>query len=205
MSFKRKTYDIEQRSILSEKRLELMCEYSRIHYGLDGYRIEPRMIVVHYTAFETLEASYDFMLPDELSGIRTDIRSGGALNVGTHYLIDRNGDIFQLLDDRVLARHTIGFNYAALSLENVGRDQYHLTQDQVDADAHLVDLLVRRHPTIEYLIGHYEYMDPQKPHYQLMAERDPSYSFTIKQDPGVTFMERLRKTLAGDYGITLKD
>ncbi len=199
-------YPISTRSIQSERRLSLTKEYARIHYGRNSWELfEPKMIVVHYTAFETLAEAFEFMLPDELSGIREDIASGGTLNVGTHYLIDRNGDIFQLMDDHVIARHTIGFNHVALSLENAGRNQAHLTRHQVAADAYLIDVLLKRHPTIEYLIGHHEYMDRDRPHYQLLLECDPAYAFTNKQDPGQVFMDRLRKTLVRDYGIVLKD
>jgi len=148
--------EIKQLPTLSERRRELTKEYCRIHYGYDGFQIQdPKMIVVHYTAFESLSESYDCIKPDALPSVREDIKAGGALNVGTHYLIDRNGDIYQLLPDDMVARHTIGFNHTALSLENVGRDRDHLTEAQVSANASLVRHLVQKYPSIEYRIGHY--------------------------------------------------
>lgn len=165
----------------------------------------PRMIVIHYTAFATFEESYNFLKPDELAAIRTDIKAGGNVNVGAHYLIDRNGDIARLLPDCIIARHTIGFNHVALSIENVGLDENHLTGDQVEANAFLVNHLVKRHPSIEYLIGHYEYTDRSLPHFQLFRELDASYPFTIKRDPGREFMKSLRSEIAAKYRLHLKD
>lgn len=191
---------------MSDKRLELTREYAQYHYGISENRIDdPKMIVIHYTAFATFRESYDFMKPDELAAMRTDIRGGGNVNVGAHYLIDRNGDIARLLPDYIIARHTIGFNHVALSFENVGLDEDHLTGDQVVANAFLVNHLVKRHPSIEYLIGHYEYADRSLPHFCLFRELDASYPFTIKQDPGREFMNSLRKEIADKYGLHLKD
>ena len=198
--------EIKPLSILSERRRELTKEYCRIHYGYDGCRIQgPKMIVVHYTAFESFGESYDCIRPDALPSVREDIKAGGAVNVGTHYLIDRNGDIYQLLPNDMVARHTIGFNHTALSLENVGRDRDHLTEDQVAANASLVRHLVQKYPSIEYLIGHYEYMDRDLPHFCLFKERDASYVFTIKQDPGPAFMGALRRKLKENFSIELKN
>ena len=110
----KRVFEIRERSIVSAGRLALTKEYATIHYGCESYDLDgPRMIVVHYTAFDTLETSWRFMAPDELSEIRDDIRKGGALNVGAHYMIDRTGDILRLIPDHIMARHTIGFNHVS--------------------------------------------------------------------------------------------
>ncbi len=194
-------FSIVQDLVISDRRLELTKEYCRIHYGFDHYRLDPRMVVIHYTAFPTFDESFAFLKPDELSLIRGDIRAGGTVNVGSHYLIDRDGAIHQLIPDDVVARHTIGFNHAALSFENVGRDKDHLTEAQVDADAFLIDRLKRNYPGLEYVIGHYEYMDRRLPHFSLFRENDSGYRFTDKQDPGAAFMEALRARLLERYGL----
>ncbi len=198
-------HEIKKLPIISERRLELTKEYCRIHYGFNDYKIDgPKMIVIHYTAFATLSESYECVRPDELPSVREDIRTGGSLNVGTHYLIDRNGDIYSLLPDDVIARHTIGFNHTALSLENVGRDRDHLTEAQVDENVFLVRQLVQQYPSIEYLIGHYEYMDRRLPHFSLFRERDTAYPFTVKQDPGPAFMASLRGKLEKEFNLKLQ-
>ena len=50
-----------QSNLFSEERLRLTAEYARHHYGIDGYELrEPQIIVIHYTAFPTLDESVRF-------------------------------------------------------------------------------------------------------------------------------------------------
>ena len=192
--------------VVTEKRLQLTGDYCRVHYGLDGYTLkDPRMIVVHYTAAPTLQESYEFFRPSELQAVRTDIRSGGELNVTAHYLVDKDGAIYRLAPENVVCRHTIGFNHVALGIENVGADSDDLTEAQIAADAMLIHDLATRYPTLEYLIGHHEYMDASLPHFTLFRELDPGYRPTVKIDPGPAFMKRLRSVLLENYGIRLKE
>jgi beta-N-acetylhexosaminidase len=195
------------RNIFDTERLKLTAEYSRVHYGIDSSELrEPRMIVLHYTAFHSFEESFAFFLPSRLDAqFRKDISSGGAVNVSTHYLVDRDGTIYQLASENVICRHTIGFNYTAISIENVGSGSADLTPAQMESDAALVSRIKQRHPSIDYLIGHQEYRDARRPHLKLYLEKDTSYHFTPKQDPGKLFLERVRGILKGTYGITLKD
>ena len=193
--------------IFDAQRLRLTAEYCRLHYGLDSSQLrEPRMIVLHYTAFATLEQSFSFFLPALLDTVsRKDISSGGAVNVSAHYLVDRDGSIVQLASEKVICRHTIGFNYTAIAIENVGSDSADLTLAQVRSDTALVSRIKRRHPSIEYLIGHQEYQDARRPHFKLYRERDRSYRFTEKHDPGLAFLKQVRELLKESYGIALKD
>ena len=193
--------------IFDSERLRLTAQYSKVHYGLDSSEIrEPKIIVLHYTAFPTFAASFRFFQPDLLdTRSRSDISSGGAVNVSTHYLVDRDGTVYQLASEKVICRHTIGFNYTAISIENVGSNSAYLTRAQAESDAALVSRIKARNPSIEYLIGHQEYRDAWRPHYALYREKDPSYQFTHKQDPGEHFLQRVRAILKQSYGIAFKD
>ncbi len=195
------------RGVFDEERLRLTAEYCRIHYGTDSHRLtEPEMIVVHYTAFPTLEESYRFFAPVTLDPVfRRDISSGGQVNVSPHYLIDRDGTILQLAADNVVCRHTIGFNRTAIGIENVGRNEAELTEAQASSTANLIGRLVGRHPSIVYLIGHYQYREAGLPHYRLFKEKDPTYRPTGKIDPGPAFMARVRALLRERYGMVLQE
>ncbi|HET6418570.1 MAG TPA: peptidoglycan recognition family protein [Geobacteraceae bacterium] len=195
------------RGIFNDERLRLTAEYCRIHYGTDSYRLtDPEMIVVHYTAFPTLEESYRFFAPTMLDQVfRRDISGGGQVNVSPHYLIDKDGTILQLAADNVVCRHTIGFNYTAIGIENVGRSEADLTEAQASSTADLISRLVRRHPSIAYLIGHYQYRDAALPHFRLFKEKDPTYRPTDKIDPGPAFMARIRALLWERYGMVLQE
>ena len=69
-----------------------------------------------------------------------------------------------------------------------------MTSDAADiySDSHF---LATRYQTLEYLIGHHEYMDASLPHFIMFLELDPGYRPTVKIDPGPVFRKRLRGVL----------
>ncbi|WP_309571417.1 peptidoglycan recognition family protein [Deinococcus sp.] len=179
-------------------RTALTLAYIRQHYDPAATSIQftPVMVVIHWTASHTLAAALAVLTPDTLSG-RADIRSGGALNVGAPFVVDRDGTIYRLIDKTLLARHTIGLNRAAIGIENVGSGD--LTAAQLKADTALVTYLNGKYP-LRYLIGHFEYGAFRDS--PLWEERQAGY-FTVKSDPGAAFMAALRAKLAAQ-GVRLK-
>ena len=106
-------------------------------------------------------------------------------------MIDRDGTVYRLMDETVMARHIIGLNYSSKGIENVGGKGNidDLTPAQLNANIELISYLHNKYSTLEYLIGHHEYTEfTQHP---LWLERDKNYR-TLKHDPGETFMNRLR-------------
>jgi len=179
----------------SAHRRQLTLDYIRTHYdsAARSIRFVPAMIVIHATETPSLDSTLALFEPEELPAFRADIARGGQLNVSSHYLVDRDGTIYRLLPDTLMARHTIGLNRIAIGVENVGGGPYGpLTDRQLSADRWLVRDLVRRYPTIRYLIGHCEYGRFRGT--PLWEERDPTY-LTPKTDPGGRFMARLRDAL----------
>ena len=185
---------VERPIPFGDTREELTREYLKQRYGIDGTdpTIHPRMIVLHWTAIPTLEGSLDAFEPERLPGARGDIQSAGALNVSAHYLIDRDGTIYHLMPDTIMARHTIGLNHCAIGIENVGgTPQTPLTEAQFKSNTWLVRHLAGEYP-IEYLIGHYEYIAFEG--HPLWLEKDAGYR-TEKTDPGSDFMRKIRRSL----------
>ena len=172
------------------QRIVLTQQYLKRHYGIDAKTIEiqPRMIVVHYTALPTLSASWNAFNPETLPSYRALIGKASRLNVSVHYLVDRDGTIYRLMPDHWMARHVIGLNHCAVGIENVGSED--LTPAQLEADTKLIRYLRRKYPAIRYLIGHYEYRNFEGS--PLWLEKDPGYR-TIKKDPGRTFMKALHR------------
>ena len=183
-----------QRPIFDAERLQLTVDYARHHYGeATAVLSQPQMIVVHFVAIPTLQKSLEFFRPSRIDHqIRRDIAGGGEVNVSTHYLVDRDGTLYQLAAEDVLCRHIIGFNHSAIGIENVA------------ANAALISRIVQRQPSLRYLLGHHEYRDRTLPHYQLYREVDPTYRFTDKVDPGPLFMTRLRALLEQRYDLRLQ-
>lgn len=184
---------LEKPVVIDQERIDLSLEYMRSRHGMDAQTpwIRPTMVVVHWTAVPTLEASYDVFKKTRLEG-RADILAASTLNVAAQFLIDRDGTIFRLMPDTLFARHTIGLNHTAIGIENVGSQREPLTRAQLRANEALIRYLARHHE-IRYLIGHHEYPRFRGSH--VWMETDPTYS-TVKIDPGPTFMKRLRKRLA---------
>lgn len=182
-----------------EHRRALTLDYIRQHYDpqASGIEIEPAAIVIHWTASPTLASTWGTFAPDELPAGRPELKRGGKLNVSAHFVVDRDGTIYRLLPETILARHTIGLNRVALGIENVGGPRWPLTDAQLAADARLVRDLVGRYPRIRMLLGHREYGRLRGT--ALWEERDPAY-FTGKEDPGAPFMERLRRAV-GDLRL----
>jgi N-acetylmuramoyl-L-alanine amidase len=190
--------------ILSEAKLQLTNEYCKEHYGLSSYRLDtPRIVVVHYTAIDDLKATLNLFKKDNIASSRDYIKDFSSLNVGIHYVIDKDGKIFSLMPDTVVARHLIGFNHVSLGIENIGKDSTSLTDAQVDSNARLIEFLADKYPTIEYMIAHHEYNDTSLPHYKYFRSLNAAYKPYGKIDPGPNFMSKLRKRLAAD-GLVLE-
>ena len=179
-------------------REKLSLDYIREHYNLKPERphIDPRIIVIHWTDIHSFEDSYRTMYPSTISSQRDDIASAGNLNVCAHFLIKRDGSIFQLLPLPYFARHVIGLNYHAIGIENIGSDSLPLTDEQLASNTALIRCLLDEYHGIQYVIGHYEYQLFENG--PLFLEIDPNYR-TIKSDPGKAFMKKVGKELEDLY------
>lgn len=202
------TYHIGQPKIIDKpidfgpKRIAWTKAYIKRHYGkkVDDITIDPKIIVLHWTADMGLESSFRRLAPQRLPGSRGDIASAGALNVSAHFLVGRDGTIYRLMPETWMARHVIGLNYSSIGIENVGGEgnkKEDLTPAQLRANIALVRYLKHKYPGIEYLIGHYEYRAMETT--PLWLERDKGYR-TQKSDPGKVFMRQVRAAVA-DLGL----
>ncbi len=179
------------------ERVELTREYIRQHYGLqvDNIEIVPRIIVLHWTAIDGLDRSWEAFRRPTLAGARPELAGAGDLNVSVQFLVDRDGTLYRLMPETWMGRHTIGLNYNSIGVENVGGvgGRPDLTPAQVRANIRLVRYLAQKYPTIRYLIGHDEYRVFEG--HPLWLERDPGYR-TPKNDPGPAFMAAVRVGVA---------
>lgn len=188
---------IDKPILFGESRVAMTKEYISKHYGLevDDIKIKPRVIVLHWTAVDDFEDSFSRLYPESLYSDRTDIADAGALNVSAHFMVDRDGTLYRLMPEDVMARHVIGLNYSSIGIENIGgkdNEVEDLTPAQVKANITLVKHLKARFPEITYLIGHHEYtLMEQTP---LWLEKDKGYR-TQKRDPGAKFMKAVRAGL----------
>lgn len=183
---------IEKSIVFDETRTQLTLDYLSDRYGLEQQKpiIEPKMIVLHWTAIPTFEGSFNAFEQPTLPSWRPDIKNVSGLNVSAHFLIDQDGTIYRLMPETIMARHVIGLNHTALGVENVGGTENRpLTEAQLKSNIRLVEYLSKKHD-IEYLIGHYEYTNFES--HPLWLEKDDGYR-TKKTDPGADFMKKVRQ------------
>ena len=187
---------IQKRIVFDNKRVELTKEYIKSHYSLEvnNIKIKPEIIVVHHTGINDFNSSFMRFYASVLSNDRGDISKAGKLNVSTHFLVDRDGSIYQMMDETTMARHVIGLNYSSIGIENVGGENFedNLSQKQLEANSELIEYLKKKYSSIIYLIAHSEYQRYEK--HSLWLEKDVSYR-TIKHDPSLRFMKELREKL----------
>jgi N-acetyl-anhydromuramyl-L-alanine amidase AmpD len=191
------SFQILQKPIVfDEVRKSYSLQYLRDQYGLVQQEplIEPQLIVVHWTSLADLESAFkvydqplrprfrndDEALPDQLSS-------------SAHYLIDRDGTVYNLMSDSLMALHVVGLNYCSIGIKNVGNMEQPLTPAQLTANTELVKHLCQKYPSIEYLIANAEY-----PTFQGHPLWKNFQDLPVEQrnDPGEDFMNKLRDNLS---------
>lgn len=187
---------IDKPITFNKKRIELTKRYMEERYNIkDSYFITPKMVVIHWTALNSLDKSYQAFAPVSLSHQRTALFQSSSLNVSIHFLVDRDGKIYRLMPETWMARHVIGLNHLAIGIENVGgKDgEENLTKAQLQSNANLIYYLKKKYPSIEYLIGHYEYLSFRS---SKLWKEHQDVQPSKKIDPGVSFMTALKKAVS---------
>lgn len=180
----------------NEERESLTKAYSLKHYGRKMTTIEPQAIVVHWTAAGTWESTYNYFYSPS--------RSDGTLNVGSQFLVDRDGTIYRLMPETTMARHAIGYNWCAIGIENVGgvNSYEDLTHEQLTANVELIKYLHGKYSGIKYIFGHYQQVEARES--GLYIELVAGYH-SIKDDPGSSFMRDLQERLANEDFIFYRE
>ena len=151
-----------------------MRAYSRRHYGLDRSRLrDPKVIVEHYTASSTLAPAFDTFAAN-----RPDVELGERPGVCTHFIVDRDGTIHQLVRLKWMCRHTIGLNHVAFGIEHVGVSDADVLgrRRQLAASLRLTRWLQARHGIRDRdVIGHAESLRSPYHHERVAALRDRTH------------------------------
>jgi beta-N-acetylhexosaminidase len=135
-----------------------MVAYVRRHYGSfmkPTWRLtNPRVIVIHFTETPDFSSTYNTFAPDY-----PDSELHELPNTCSHFVIDRDGTIHQLVALNTMCRHTVGLNWTAIGIEHVGYSDQEVLGDrrQMLASLALVRYLrCRFHVAIGNVIGHNE-------------------------------------------------
>ena len=136
-------------------RLAETAAYARRHYGISTWRLRhPRVIVEHYTAGTSFASAYATFAPDV-----PDAELHELPGVCSHFVVDTDGTIYQLVPLDVMCRHTVGLNYTAIGIEHVGTSDAEILAKpaQLRASLRLTAWLQWRfHIQLRNVIGHDE-------------------------------------------------
>ena len=137
------------------QRKQEMAAYAKRHYGLSTYRLkDPHVIVEHYTVTSTFQQTWNTFAPD-----RPDAELHELPGTCSHFVIDRDGTIYQLVPLSTMCRHTVGLNYTAIGIEHVGSSDAEILSDprQIAASLRLTRWLRCRYGIgVPNVIGHNE-------------------------------------------------
>ena len=139
----------------SAQRLAETAAYAKRHYGVDTWHIRgPHVIVEHYTESTTMISAWSTFAQDVPDSELHELPGTCA-----HFIVDRDGTIYQLVPLDVICRHTVGLNLTALGIEHVGMSDAEILADpaQMRASLHLTAWLMQRYRIpLGDVIGHAE-------------------------------------------------
>jgi len=131
-----------------------MADYAQKHYGIHSWVLHPKVIVEHYTANESFAATWNTFAANT-----PDPELGELPGTCAHFVVDKDGTIYQLVPLNVMCRHTVGLNYVAIGIEHVGDSDAEILHDpaQLRASLELTAWLAWRfHIPVADVIGHNE-------------------------------------------------
>jgi beta-N-acetylhexosaminidase len=131
------------------------ARYAERHYGIDTWRLaHPHVIVEHYTAGTTFASAWATFAADVPDSELRELPGTCA-----HFVVDRDGTIYQLVRLDTICRHTVGLNWTAIGIEHVGTSDAEILHDprQLQASLRLTAWLMSRyHISLGNVIGHNE-------------------------------------------------
>jgi N-acetylmuramoyl-L-alanine amidase len=129
--------------------------YAKHHYGLSTWRLRaPHVIVEHYTASTSFSSAFNTFASDS-----PDPELGERPGTCAHFVIDRDGTIYQLVPLSTICRHTVGLNWTAIGIEHVGTSDASILGNPRQLRASLdltLWLMTRFHISLPNVIGHAE-------------------------------------------------
>lgn len=138
-----------------QKRKTEMRAYAQRHYGINSYSLaKPKVIVEHIAVASSASATRNAFVPD-----RPDPELDELPGTCAHFVVDRDGSIYQMVSLKIMCRHTVGLNYTAIGIEHAGFSDRDLLGNQRELAASLrltAWLRCRYGIRLQNVIGHNE-------------------------------------------------
>jgi hypothetical protein len=176
---------------------EEYAEYFQSHYNDSSLDLKPKMIALHYSGtsdFNTLWWTY-------VNG--NNYPAGSEKKFGhlsTHFVVDKDGTIYQLMPLERRARGTYGVNHVAISIEIIGRNENELLSNhkQMKVAFALIKWLAKKYKiSASGILAHTEIAQGKStvPDYTDYADKKSPNKYPAGSNlrgPGKTYMFKLR-------------
>ncbi|MFL5796743.1 MAG: N-acetylmuramoyl-L-alanine amidase [Actinomycetota bacterium] len=144
---------VQRRIPFPESRRREMVAYAERHYGIASATLRhPRVIVEHFTGGTSFDAAWNTFASNT-----PDL--GELPGTCAHFIVDTDGTIYQLVPLSAMCRHTVGLNYTAFGIEDVGTSDAGVLGDAAQLRSMLrltLWLMARFHIELRNVIGHNE-------------------------------------------------
>jgi beta-N-acetylhexosaminidase len=175
-----------------------MVAYAKRHYRLSTWRlVHPHVIVEHFTASDSFSSTWNSFASNapDLGELPGDC---------AHFVIDRDGTIYQLVRLDTMCRHTVGLNWTAFGIEHVGTSDAQILSDprQLAASLRLTLWLMNTYGIqLRNVIGHNESLTSPYHHELVSSWRCQTHADWNHADMQVYRADLAR--LARRYGVPL--
>jgi N-acetyl-anhydromuramyl-L-alanine amidase AmpD len=146
---------VQKRIPFPARRKHEMARYAQRHYGIDDYHLRnPKVIVEHVTATDSFSSAWNTFASDV-----PDVELHELPQVCSHFIVDRDGTIYEVVPTTIMCRHTVGLNWTAIGIEHVGTSDAEVMGDAKQLRASIkLTLWLKDHYGIlvRNVIGHAE-------------------------------------------------
>ena len=162
--------------------------YAKRHYGTSTATLRPKVIVEHFTASSTFSSAFNTFAANA-----PDVELHERPGVCSHFIVDKDGTIYQLVSLKLICRHTVGLNDRAIGIEHVGMSDGEILgrQKQLRASLALTRWLQSRYAIkTRDVIGHAESLSSPYHHERVARLRTQTHG-----DFARPAMQRYRRKL----------
>ncbi|MBI2263897.1 MAG: N-acetylmuramoyl-L-alanine amidase [Armatimonadetes bacterium] len=171
--------------------------YFQRHYHDDSLELAPKAIVMHYTASATMTSAYNTFR----NGAPYDDGDVGVVfgHLSSHFIIDNDGKIYQILPLSRKCRGAYGVNHVAISIEMAALNEASLLKNRklINSSHELVRYLAEKYNIPgDKVYGHYQVAKGRKvvPEYTDYGDRRSPDCYPAsfgRSDPGERYMTGL--------------
>jgi beta-N-acetylhexosaminidase len=173
-----------------QKRKDEMRAYAQRHYGINSYRLtNPKVIVEHVAVAPSAGATRNAFVPDQ-----PDPELHELPGTCSHFVVDRDGTIYQLVSLKLMCRHTVGLNYTAIGIEHAGYTDSDVlgNRRELAASLKLTEWLRCRYRIqLKNVIGHNESLSSPYHHENVARLRAQTHG-DMKHSSMVVYRRKLR-------------